>query len=82
MLLDQDPSGFWRRVEQAEDSLQTNITRSRYLDLTRALLKTTYEASDYYIPEGEQVAAVDHDEFYPDERALRERIIRIFYTER
>ena len=81
-LLDRNPSELWRRVEQAEGGVLTSITRSRYLDMARALLNTTYEDSDYWIPGGEQVAAEDYDEFYPDGDALRAKVIEVFYMER
>lgn len=81
-MLIQDPSAAWRRLEAAEDFMLTNITRSRYLDLAGVLKNTSYDARDYYIPEGEQVAGPRYDEFYPDEEALLEKVIEIFYIER
>ena len=81
-LVFDDPSGAWRRMEAAEDFMQTNITRSRYLDLARVLKNTTYDERDYFTPEGEQRVAEDHDRFYPDEEALLAKVIEIFYIEK
>ena len=75
-------SSVWDRLQQAEDSVQTNITRSRYLTLTKAVRNTAYSDQDYYIPEGEQVVGEQHDEFYPDERTLLKKVIDIFYIEK
>ena len=73
------PDDVWQRVLQAEDSIQMSVTRNRYLDLTNALKKVTYDAQNYYTLEGEQVAGVDHDEFIPDEDALLDLIVDLFY---
>lgn len=81
-LLEADASHVWSIVEQAEDSVVTNITRSRYLDLTRVLKKTAYSPGSYYIPEGEQVVGERYDEFYPDPEALQQEVIDLFYIER
>ena len=81
-LLRESPNNMWKIIQEAEDCVQTNITRSRYLDLTRVLKNTSYSAGDYYIPEGEQVVGDFHDEFYPDEDALLQKVIDIFYIER
>ena len=78
-LFETNPSAMWNNVEAAEKNLMTNITRSRYLDLLRALKNTVYDDTDYYTPAGSQVVGVEHDEFYPDEAALLSKVIEIFY---
>lgn len=79
-LITNDSDSAWRTLEQAEKSVLTNITRNRYLDLTKTLKHTYYNASDgYYTPEGKQVVGEQHDEFYPDEDALHEKVIELFY---
>ena len=78
-MLSERPSDAWDRLEQAEDSVRTNITRSRYLALTKAVRNTTYSDQDYYVPEGEQVVGKRHDEFHPDQDALLQKVIDIFY---
>lgn len=80
-LLTKSTDTAWRFVEQAESCILTDITRNRYLDLTKVLKNTHYTADDYYTPEGEQVAGVRHDEFYPDQDALHEKVIELFYIE-
>ena len=80
--LDKDPSSMWNAMTKAESSVETNITRSRYLDLIGILQNTDYADADYYIPEGTQVAAADHDEFYVDEEKLLDKIVEIFYIEK
>ena len=80
-LLTNDPYTAWEKMERAEDSVMTNITRSRYLDLTKVLKNTAYSPGQYYTPEGRQVVASDHDEFYPDQDLLRQKVIELFYLE-
>ncbi len=81
-LFRDDSNGVWHRIESAESVIQTNITRSRYLDLVNAVNNTGTGAADYYIPDGEQVVGESHDEFYPDQAALLSRIMEIFYIPR
>ena len=80
-IVTNEPSRAWEDIQKAEKCMQTNITRSRYLDLVKVLKNTVYEKKDYYIPTGEQ-AVTDHDEFYPDEEALLAKVIEIFYLEK
>lgn len=81
-MLANQPAEVWDRLEQAEDSVRTNITRSRYLALTKAVKNTAYGDQDYYIPEGEQVVGKRHDEFHPDQDALLQKVIDVFYIEK
>ena len=77
--LDADLYGSWDDLQDMEDYLQTSITRNKYLRLGSLLEKITFTESDYYIPQGEYVVGEDHDEFYLDEEALREKVIELFY---
>ena len=78
-LLTRDPSSAWEMLEQAEGCVQTDITRSRYLDLTKVLKRTGYTQGNYYIPEGEDVVGRKYDEFYLDQEALKARVVELFY---
>ena len=78
MLIDQ-PDEFWKKLQTAEKNVQTNITRNRYLELTRIMKNTAFTSRDYYIPDGKQVAGEYHDEFYPDETSLLAKVIELFY---
>ena len=75
-------SEMWRLLESLEYCVQTNITRSQYIDLTNALAKTAYNEQDYYSPEGKMVIGSKYEEFYTDEEKLLEKIIDIFYVEK
>ena len=77
-----EPSATWNLLQDAEATVHTNITHSRYLSLIKALKNTAYDSRDYYIPEGQQVVAEDHDEFYPDEGKLLQKVVEIFFVER
>ena len=80
-LLTEHPSSAWETLEQAEDSVLTNITRSRYLDLIKVLKNTSYSDSSYYILEGEYSATAQYDEFHPDMEKLQAKVIELFYIE-
>lgn len=80
-LLTNDTETAWRFIQDAEACVLTDITRSRYLDLTRVLKHTRYTSDDYCMPEGKQVVGARHDEFYPDMDALQELVVDLFYIE-
>lgn len=80
-LLINEPEQFWKKLQDAEKFVQTNITRNRYLELTRIMKNTAFTSRDYYIPEGQQVASKYHDRFYPDEELLLQKVIELFYIE-
>lgn len=81
-LLRNSPNDVWRRIEAAEYCTQTNITRSRYLDLTKAVSNSAYSEQNYYVPEGKNVVGTRWDEFYPDEAKLLDKLVEIFYIEK
>ena len=81
-LLRMSPNELWKRIEAAEYCFQSNITRSRYLDLSNAVSNTVYDEQNYYVPEGRNVVGKRFDEFYPDEDKLLDKIVEIFYIEK
>lgn len=78
-LIKTDPRGSWEKIEAAEYSMYTDITRSRYMDLSETLSNVTYEGSNFYTMEGEVKAGTFWDEFYPDEEKLLEKVVELFY---
>ena len=80
-LLEKSPTTVWNKIEAMEYCMQTNITRSRYIDLTNTLSSLVYQTQDYYTPEGEYVVGEEFEEFYPDEEALLDKVVELFYIE-
>ncbi|MBQ7656225.1 MAG: LCP family protein [Clostridia bacterium] len=78
-ILNEQPDELWNQLQKADRYVQTNITKNRYLDLTRIVKNTAFSSQNYYIPEGRNVSGEDHDEFYPDEDALLAKVIELFY---
>lgn len=81
-LLTEDANTAWDFMQQAEEYVVTDITRSRYLNLVKILKNTRYSADNYYTPDGEQIVGTSYDEFYPDMETLHEKVIELFYIER
>ena len=75
----EDPTGVWKDMQKAEDCMLTSLTRSRYMDLVRIMQDVSYSDEDYLQLPGEQVSGEYHDEFYPDEEALLQMVIDLFY---
>ena len=75
-----DPAAVWDDLQQIESCMQTNITRSRYLDLASTLKNVTY-SDDNYLTLGGSEATGSHDEFYPDEESLLALVMDLFYIE-
>lgn len=80
-LLKEDTSGMWDKLETLNDWMQTDITKNRYLSLADAFNNTSLTQESYYVLEGEDQLGESHDEFYYDEDALQELIIKLFYRE-
>lgn len=80
-LLKEDTSGMWDKLETLNDWMQTDITKNRYLSLADAFNNTSLTPESYYVLEGEDQLGESHDEFYYDEDALQELIIKLFYRE-
>ena len=71
----------WDELEECSDWMQTDITKNKYLSLADAVSNTSLTPDSYYILEGEDQLGELHDEFYYDEDALQELIIKLFYRE-
>ena len=81
-LLGEPLSSAWEDLKKAEDSVMTDITRSRYLSLINTFKSTSYSEGNYYIPEGEYSTASQYAEFQPDMEKLRAKVVELFYIER
>lgn len=80
-LLKEDARSVWDSLEDISSWLQTDIRKNKYLSLAYAFNQTSLTPDSYYILEGEDRLGELHDEFYPDEDALQELIIKLFYRE-
>ena len=80
-LLKEDTSGMWDKLETLKEWMQTDITKNRYLSLADAFSNTSLTSDSFYVLEGEDALGELHDEFYYDEDALQELIIKLFYRE-
>lgn len=69
----------WNKLDIMKENLQTNITRSQYLGLAELLQATDFSGEDIIQLQGENREGELHDEFYPDEEALQQTIIELFY---
>ena len=57
----------------------TDISLDEAAYLASVLSDYTFEEDDFYIMEGETVMGEEFEEFYPDEDALYELILAVFY---
>lgn len=80
-MVKEDASSVWDSLEACSDWMQTDITKNKYLSLADAFSNTNLTQDSYYILEGEDQLGELHDEFYYDEDALQELIIKLFYRE-
>lgn len=80
-MVKEDASSVWDSLEACSDWMQTDITKNKYLSLADAFSQTNLAPDSYYILEGEDQLGEFHDEFYYDEDALQELIIKLFYRE-
>lgn len=69
----------WNKLDDMKDNLQTNITKNQYLSLARFLKETDFSGESILQMEGENREGELHDEFYPDQEALQEKIVELFY---
>ena len=70
---------MWDSLDSMKDYLQTSVTRSQYLGLVSFLKKTELTDDSFIQLEGQDQTGDLHDEFYPDEEALQQLIIDLFY---
>lgn len=80
-LVKENSTQVWDELEECSDWMQIDITKNRYLSLADAFSQTNLAPDSYYILEGEDQLGEFHDEFYYDEDALQELIIKLFYRE-
>ena len=80
-MVKEDASSVWDSLEACSEWMQTDITKNKYLSLADAFSNTNLTPDSYYILEGEDQLGELHDEFYYDEDALQELIIKLFYRE-
>ncbi len=80
-MVKEDASSVWDSLEACSYWMQTDITKNKYLSLADAFSNTNLTPDSYYILEGEDQLGELHDEFYYDEDALQELIIKLFYRE-
>lgn len=69
----------WDEIGTMDGHLQTSITKNQYLELVQLLKKLDFSEENYGELQGESRAGELHDEFYPDEKALQETILELFY---
>ena len=80
-LVKDNSTQVWDELEECSNWMQTDITKNKYLSLADAFSQTNLAPDSYYILEGEDQLGELHDEFYYDEDALQELIIKLFYRE-
>lgn len=80
-VLQKDTEGIWKQVQKMDQYLQTSITKNQYLKMANLMTQITFGEDDYYRLEGENREGSLHDEFYPDEAALQELVLKLFYEE-
>ena len=80
-IIPEDPEGMWNKLEEMEAYIQTSVTKNKYLKFANLLEQTKLTEDSFYELEGEHRSGVKHDEFYPDEEALMELILELFYLE-
>ena len=80
-LVNDNSTQVWDKLEECSNWMQTDITKNKYLSLADAFSQTNLAPDSYYILEGEDQLGELHDEFYYDEDALQELIIKLFYRE-
>ena len=78
---DKSRNEFWKQFSDITGVVQTNITRNKYLTMSRILEHVSFDDTDYYTLDGENVVGEFHDEFYPDREAIRAKVLELFYEE-
>ena len=77
--LTENPQESWEKIDSMNSYIQTDITKSQYLDIINDLEKVDVEEVEYIIPEGRLSAENKYDEFYPDEEKLLDLVVNTFY---
>lgn len=64
------------------NQLVSNIGVNELTDILDLFNKCSYNSqTDYYIPKGEQMQGVSHDEYYVDTEDLQQMILNLFYEQ-
>lgn len=80
-LLKEDINAAWQQLDSVEDSVQTSITRNKYLSYAKFFNSVPIDEGCYArLPGTDQLGNL-HDEFHVDEDALQELILELFYEE-
>lgn len=69
----------WDSLNIMDDYLQTSVTRNQYLGLVKLLRNIDFTEENFEQLPGTDQEGELHDEFYVDEEALQELVIRLFY---
>lgn len=80
-MTDNQLTDVWDKFSDAEDNLQTSITKNQYLDLVKTMKNLSFSEDNYLQIEGTDQEGELHDEFYPDIEALQKKILELFYLE-
>ena len=70
---------LWDSLDTMKDYLQTSITKNQYINLADFIKKSELTDDSFIKLEGQDQVGKIHDEFYPDEDALQQLIIDLFY---
>ena len=70
---------LWDSLDTMKDYLQTSITKNQYINLADFIKKSELTDDSCIKLEGQDQVGKIHDEFYPDEDALQQLIIDLFY---
>lgn len=81
-LLTGSASMVWDIMQAAEENIQTDITRSRYLSLGKVLNNTVHAEKRSYVPEGVWGSEGGAEMLFLDEEALLSNVVEIFYIEK
>jgi anionic cell wall polymer biosynthesis LytR-Cps2A-Psr (LCP) family protein len=80
--LKDNPQECWKKLDSMNSYIQTDISKSQYLDIINDLGEVDLEEVDYIIPEGRLSAEGSFDEFYPDEEKLLDLVVNTFYMKK
>lgn len=70
---------MWDSLDSMKDYLQTSVTRNQYFGLVSFLKNADFTDDSFVQLQGQNQTGELHDEFYPDEDALQQLIIDLFY---
>ncbi len=77
--LGEDIAGTWEKISQAGANLQSSVTATKSLNMANFLEKISFEDISFYVLEGENRVTDEANEFYPNETALGDLVLDLFY---